>query len=119
PAGESALRNRIRIDEPAGLAARSSRWDLAHPQTPRRGAIMSLSPTARAIIEGNHHDPFNYLGFHFEGDEPVVRVFLPDASEVKVLDDAGHINDLPRIHDAGLFAGHVDTREAHYRLRAR
>ncbi len=36
-------------------------------------------PSARAIIEGHHHDPFNYLGWHHEDDEPVVRVFLPDA----------------------------------------
>ncbi len=80
---------------------------------------MTLSSAARAIIEGHHHDPFHYLGWHDEGDGPVVRVFLPDASEVKVLDEAGHVSALPRIHAAGLFAGPVAARDPHYRLRAR
>ena len=30
----------------------------------------------------------------------MVRVFLPEASGVKVLDDAGHVSELPRIHAA-------------------
>ena len=46
--------------------------------------MSSISSSARAIIEGRHHDPFNYLGWHHEGDERVVRVFLPEASAVKV-----------------------------------
>jgi 1,4-alpha-glucan branching enzyme len=79
----------------------------------------AISPAARAIIEGRHADPFAYLGLHFEDDAPVVRVFLPDASEVKVLDRAGHISDLPRLHDAGLFAGRVPEDDRRYRLRAR
>ena len=40
-------------------------------------------------------------------------------SAVKVLDEAGHVSELPRIHDAGLFAGPVEARDPHYRLRAR
>jgi 1,4-alpha-glucan branching enzyme len=79
---------------------------------------MTISPAAQAIIDGRHADPFNYLGLHVEDDQPVVRVFLPDAHEVKVLDDAGHVSDLPRIHDAGLFAGRVTVENGHYRLRA-
>src|SRR6201990_2868471 len=92
---------------------------MAHSAAPQRGAIMSISTAARAIVEGHHHDPFNYLGWHHEDGEPVVRVFLPEASEVKVLDGAGHVSALPRIHDAGLFAGPVAARDPHYRLRAR
>ena len=80
---------------------------------------MSISTAARAIVEGRHHDPFNYLGWHHEGGEPVVRVFLPEASAVKVFDDAGHVSELPRIHDAGLFAGPVEASDPNYRLRAR
>ncbi len=80
---------------------------------------MTISPTAQAIIDGRHADPFNYLGLHVEDDEPVVRVFLPNARQVKVLDDAGHVSELPRIHDAGLFAGRVTVQDGHYRLRAR
>src|ERR1700742_572821 len=78
-----------------------------------------IPSTAKAIIEGHHHDPFSYLGWHHEGDDRVVRVFLPDAEEWKVIDDTGEISILPQIHDAGLFAGPVTAREPHYRLRAR
>jgi 1,4-alpha-glucan branching enzyme len=80
---------------------------------------MSLSPAAEAIVHGRHADPFNYLGLHFEGDAPVVRVFLPDAATVKVIDDAGQVSELPRIHEAGLFAGRVASGDQHYRLQAR
>ena len=27
-----------------------------------------LSSAAQAIVNGVHHDPFNYLGWHHEGD---------------------------------------------------
>jgi 1,4-alpha-glucan branching enzyme len=80
---------------------------------------MTLSPAAEAIVSGRHADPFNYLGLHFEDDAPVVRVFLPDAATVKVIDDAGQISELPRIHEAGLFAGRVASGDQHYRLQAR
>ncbi len=79
----------------------------------------SLSPEAFAVIEGRHSDPFHYLGFHVEGEKPVVRVFLPDAEEVVAIDEQGHCNELHRIHDAGLFAGNLNGHSSHYRLRAR
>jgi 1,4-alpha-glucan branching enzyme len=72
-----------------------------------------------AIIEGRYHNPFEYLGPHLEADKAVVRVFLPGASEVKVFEGTGHITALPRIHEAGLFAGPVSALAHHYRLRAR
>ena len=34
-----------------------------------------LSSDALAVLGGRHADPFNYLGPHFEGGRPVVRVF--------------------------------------------
>ena len=80
---------------------------------------MTLSPAAEAIVSGRHADPFNYLGLHFEDDAPVVRVFLPDAATVKVIDDTGRVSELPRIHEAGLFAGRVASGDQHYRLQAR
>ncbi len=80
--------------------------------------MSTLSPAAQAIIEGNHADPFNYLGWHPNGGAPVVRVFLPDATQVEVLDQEGHVSELKRIHDAGLFEGEVAARDPHYHLRA-
>jgi 1,4-alpha-glucan branching enzyme len=81
--------------------------------------MSALSPAAEAVVNGRHADPFNYLGLHLENDRPVVRVFLPEASHVAVLDDAGNVSDLPRLHEAGLFAGPVAAQDRHYRLRAR
>src|SRR5262249_38242855 len=85
-----------------------------------RGARMSaLSPEAYAVIEGRHPDPFHYLGWHPEGGTPVVRAFLPDATEVAAIDEQGHATMLPRIHDVGLFAGELRCAQPCYRLRAR
>ena len=46
--------------------------------------------------------------------------FCPTRRQVKVLDEAGHVSELPRIHDAGLFAGAGrPSAKRRYRLRAR
>ena len=79
----------------------------------------ALSPEAYAVIEGRHSDPFHYLGWHPNGGAPVVRAFLPDASEVTAIDEEGRATALPRIHDAGLFAGELRSKQRRYRLRAR
>ncbi|MDF3075524.1 MAG: 1,4-alpha-glucan branching enzyme [Alphaproteobacteria bacterium] len=76
-----------------------------------------LSPLAWAVIEGRAGDPFAYLGLHREDGRNVVRAFLPEARKVSVLQD-DRATELPRIHDAGLFAGPVPSSNADYRLRA-
>jgi len=81
--------------------------------------MSSLSPEAYAVIEGRHSDPFHYLGPHVEGDVSLVRIFLPDAEGVAIVDDLGHERDLERIHDAGLFEGRVANGSRRYRVRAR
>jgi hypothetical protein len=80
--------------------------------------MSSLTPEAYAVIEGRHSDPFRYLGPHVENDSSVVRVFLPDAEEVALIDEESHENDLQRIHDAGVFEGRLANGPRHYRLRA-
>jgi 1,4-alpha-glucan branching enzyme len=78
-----------------------------------------LSSDALAVLGGRHADPFHYLGPHFEGGHPVVRVLLPNATSVTVLHEAGDEVDLPRIHKGGLFAGPVARPDRRYHLRAR
>jgi 1,4-alpha-glucan branching enzyme len=80
--------------------------------------MSKLSPAALAVIEGRHADPFAYLGHHTEKGAEVVRVYLPDADRVVVLDAQGHEHPLRRIHRAGLFAGNVNGTGQAYRLRA-
>jgi 1,4-alpha-glucan branching enzyme len=81
--------------------------------------MSSLTPEAYAVIEGRHSDPFRYLGPHVEDDVALVRVFLPDAEDVAVVDDQGHASDLRRIHDAGLFEGRLANGARRYRVLAR
>jgi 1,4-alpha-glucan branching enzyme len=81
--------------------------------------MTSLPPEAYAIVEGRHPDPFHYLGLHAEDDGPVVRVFLPDAADVAVIDEHGRTSNLRRIHEAGLFAGPLPDGSRRYQVRAR
>ena len=81
--------------------------------------MTKLSAEAYAIIEGRHSDPFHYLGLHTEGDQSVVRAFLPEASNVEAIGEHGETAPLARIHDAGLFAGALPNGSKRYQLRAR
>lgn len=80
--------------------------------------MSKLCPEATAIVRGRHADPFHYLGLHTENGDPVVRVWLPDADNVEVIDERGKVIALPRVHKAGLFAGPIATPPGRYRLRA-
>ena len=82
--------------------------------------MTALPSEAYAVIEGRHSDPFHYLGLHVEDGSPVVRVYLPDAEEVKAVDTRGHESELHRIHESGLFAGRLGNGASRdYRVRAR
>lgn len=78
-----------------------------------------------AVLAADHRDPFAFFGMHrFGGDGPLmVRAFLPDAEAVAVVDTAtGEVAaELPRVHEAGVFAGVVTGRSEPfaYRLRVR
>ena len=67
-----------------------------------------------AIVHADDREPFGFLGIHPDGPDGtmVVRAFLPQASEVEVV-DAGSgkvIASLPKVHDEGVFAGPVPGR---------
>ena len=81
--------------------------------------MSALPPEAAAVIGGYHADPFSYLGPHVENGRTVLRVFLPDATEVKVVENGGHEEKLSRIHEAGLFVGPLGSAGQPYKLRAR
>src|SRR5262245_24184447 len=94
----------------------------AHPRgrpASYAGVLMSKLPAeAYAIVEGRHADPFRYLGLHKEGDNTVLRAFLPEASTVEAVGEHGESAKLARIHDAGLFAGKMPNGSQRYQLRA-
>lgn len=76
-----------------------------------------------AILAGDDHDPFSFLGMHKDVDtgELLVRVFRPDATRIDVLDgETGEdVAQLVRAHDAGLYAGPIAGRRDRFRYRLR
>ena len=67
---------------------------------------MELDSQAEAIARGDHDNPFAYLGPHeIGGGGTVIRVFVPDANGVCLLDrESGReLGALERIGDRGLF----------------
>jgi 1,4-alpha-glucan branching enzyme len=81
--------------------------------------MKALSRDAQAVIELRHHDPFQYLGRHLADERWIVRVFLPDAEEVKVVQPKGKATTLTRMHEAGLFEGTLPNGSQQYRVLAR
>ncbi|MBW7851880.1 MAG: 1,4-alpha-glucan branching protein GlgB [Rhodospirillales bacterium] len=75
---------------------------------------------AQAIVDGQHSDPFAYLGMHRSGGGLVVRTFQPGAATVHVIDtqDGSVVAELGMVRGEGLFAGRVErTQPFRYRLR--
>ena len=74
-----------------------------------------------AIARGGHGDPFAVMGMHRDGEDLVVRAFLPQASRVEVIDAATGtvVADLERLDGAGFFCGVVAGRTEPFRYRLR
>jgi 1,4-alpha-glucan branching enzyme len=66
----------------------------------KTAALQTMPPDAERIAQARHHDPFIYLGKHRQGEEAVVRAYIPGANEVRIAD-----GDLPmrRLHDTDFF----------------
>ncbi len=60
----------------------------------------NLDHELERIAQARHHDPFSVLGKHHEQDLDLVRVFLPQADEVTIVE--GNVR-LERIPDTDLF----------------
>jgi 1,4-alpha-glucan branching enzyme len=77
------------------------------------------------ILQADHGDPFSVLGMHTEkrgsATKVVVRAYRPDARTVAVVDtDTGEVvAELPRVRDAGFFAGPIEGRTKPFRYRLR
>ncbi len=83
--------------------------------------MAELGTTARAVIEGRNGDPFAYLGMHSVGGAQCVRVFLPWARRLWVVDAVtGEVaGELARLHPDGLWSATLGRRPRfRYRLRA-
>jgi 1,4-alpha-glucan branching enzyme len=63
-----------------------------------------------AILGATHGDPFSELGMHEVGNDLVVRVFRPDATEVVIQDRNDESRAFPaeRIHQDGFFEAKIE-----------
>ena len=78
---------------------------------------IKLDPRAELLIQERLHNPFAYLGPHYENGRYVVRVFNPHASEVWLKTQHGS-EALIRLHSDGLFEWHGSKEPRHpYILR--
>jgi 1,4-alpha-glucan branching enzyme len=84
---------------------------------------VTLDPdTVRALVEGEHGDPFAVLGPHpvqtADGAAVVVRAIVPGATAVRVLAEGARPTPMRAIHAAGLFEAMLPDRGASlaYRL---
>jgi 1,4-alpha-glucan branching enzyme len=83
--------------------------------------IKPISPSSEInesfarIIQARHHDPFEVLGRHIDGDTARVRAFIPGASDVQIEETGA---ELARIPGTDLFEwqGPVDAVPERYRL---
>ncbi|UWM84352.1 1,4-alpha-glucan branching protein GlgB [Rhizobium sp. SRDI969] len=71
-----------------------------------------------ALIEGCHGDPFSILGPHESGGMTIVRVYLPGAEAVDLIDATSgrEVTPFSIVHPSGLFAAAAASRTG-YRLR--
>ncbi|OWV80593.1 glycogen-branching enzyme [Rhizobium sp. R635] len=71
-----------------------------------------------ALIEGRHGDPFSILGPHESGGMTIMRVYLPGAEGVDLIEAASGrvVAPFSIAHPSGLFAAAVGSRMP-YRLR--
>ena len=74
----------------------------------------------QTFIKGTHSDPFRILGPHRVGDDLVVRIFRPDAREVRIVLPSKQEIAAERIHDDGFFQAVLPGEKRHcdYRVRA-
>ena len=88
---------------------------MASQSSDPKAATASLSASVYRILEARHHDPFQVLGKHREGNQDVVRAFLPHCSEVRIEENG---ESLTRLGDTDLFEwrGAAGSLPDHYQL---
>jgi len=78
---------------------------------------------ADAIVGATHADPFSFLGMHAEeeGEGLVVRVFIPGADGVDVMDCSGgkQVSKMRRLRKEGFFVSHIKGRDGRFPYRLR
>jgi 1,4-alpha-glucan branching enzyme len=82
---------------------------------PGNRTARDLPEDVRRVLEARHHDPFQVLGRHPDGEGAVVRALLPRAEKVHILENG---IELDRVEGTDLFLwqGPADAVPQRYRL---
>ncbi|GBQ09970.1 glycogen branching protein [Swaminathania salitolerans LMG 21291] len=100
--------------------------DMKHEKTATASPAPLTAPLADraamdAIVEGRMHDPFSFLGRHRAGRGCVVRVFYPDAVEVRLVVPRKGKPPLERamqcIDPRGIYEAPISLQSKQYSLR--
>jgi len=70
------------------------------PNSSSMATTASLPEALVRIVEARHHDPFEVLGKHRDGQEDIVRAFLPHCSDARIVETGA---PLTRIANTDLF----------------
>ena len=81
-------------------------------------SMNALESSIQRLIEARHHDPFELLGWHPDGDLVTIRTYLPDAVKVWLLQD-DQVVAMHQHRHSGLFyhQGDCCSEWPNYRLR--
>ncbi len=89
---------------------------IRHAETTQRNHAMShIQDALQRLLEARHHDPFEILGPHVEGDRACLRVLRPGVREIRIGENGPR---LERLGDTDLFQWEGPAAElpARYRL---
>jgi len=73
---------------------------MAPPKSHSMSSPASLPEALIRILEARHHDPFEVLGKHHDGQQDIVRAFLPHCSDARIVETGA---PLTRVENTDLF----------------
>lgn len=82
---------------------------------PAINSITPLSQQMHRIRLGQHHDPFEILGWHGANPHRLLRVFLPEAARAQIMIDSQYVELLPTT-EAGFYELHNTAAPDHYSI---
>lgn len=78
-----------------------------------------VNEALRRVLQGRHHDPFEVLGCHRQGDQWQIRALLPGAAQAELVIDK-HTEAMERLPDTDFFTCTLAAKAAPlYQLRWR
>ncbi|WP_438766367.1 1,4-alpha-glucan branching protein GlgB [Kushneria sp. TE3] len=80
------------------------------------GACQSERDALSRLAQAQHDDPFRWLGPHEKGDQTLVRLLLPGADAVELIDAVHQVLAVAEHGEGGIFCARI-SQGVRYRLR--